>query len=239
MKRIYTLIILSIAVSNFVSAQGSNDKIFHSTGAAAFTDYAQSPVSTFKYTSGYDINGNPIQSTTYAQFEGLSYFTFIYNFRYNISEMSDNSAVTASLIPAVGVYIATTGFSSNGGSDATGFGSFNLPLLLGYEFGAGSTYNSTANMGGFIRFGVEWTKAPLFYDSGDFGSEDVDIKTSWVEPAVQVGVRYWNKKNKLREIAIKYGFGESAPAKDATYLGTETFGSAKTIRLSWMLFLNY
>jgi hypothetical protein len=235
MKRHYYLLALIFSISNFISAQSSDNKIFHSTGASAFTDYMAGPVTANTIL-------NPLGSiypteTFYTQFTGLSYFTFIYNIRYNLSEPSPNSAFTASGSPALGLYIATSTGPQSNGANLAGLGSFNLPLLLGYEFGAGATYNSTANMGGFIRFGIEWTKAPMF-TTGDLAA-GTEIKTSWVEPAIQAGVRYWNRKNKLREINIKYGFGSSAPDKLATYYGTESFASAKTIRLSWLLFLNY
>jgi hypothetical protein len=224
MKKLITLSSGFLLMASCLFAQ--NERIFHSTGFSIYTDYMQAPVTT------YTKNPGTIDEVSYAgQNSGLSIFTFIYNFRYNIMEISDNAALTGSIIPALGLYLSD-GYAGN-----TGIGSLNIPLMAGYEFGAGSTYNSTANMGGFIRFGVEWTKAPLFVSS-EGGTDDVEFESSWVEPVVQGGVRYWNKRNKLREIHIKYGFGSGAPDGVNDENGN-SLGSAMSIRLSWMLFLNY
>jgi len=221
MKKLITLSSCFLLLVNGLFAQ--NEKIFHSTGFSVYTDFMQAPATKYTVSDG-------ITEKTYAdQYSGVSIFTFIYNFRYNLVELSDNAAVTANVTPALGVFFTTN-------DDESGFGSLNIPLMAGYEFGAGSTYNSTANMGGFFRFGVEWTKAPLFITTEN--ESDIEFESSWVEPVVMGGVRYWNKKNKLREIHIKYGFGTGAPSGVTTYNGDQ-LGKAWSLRLSWMLFLNY
>jgi len=187
-------------------AQETKDRTFSSLGFSPYTDVMVSPSKT------YTVDAGTTNEATYSgQYIGVSLFTFIYNYRYNLSEPSDNSAFTASAIPALGVF-----FGDNGGKN-DGFGSFNLPLMLGYEFGAGSTYNSISNAGGFIRLGLEWTLAPMI---GIDNNDGADIPNSWVEPVAQAGVRYWNKKNKLREIHVKYGMGAAAESDILASNGT-------------------
>jgi hypothetical protein len=122
-----------------------------------------------------------------------------------------------------------------------GFGGFNLPIMLGLEGGVGSTYNSTSNHGTFLNFGVEINKMPLAVS--EESSDPVDeVKTSWVQPVIATGFRFWNKNNKLREINLKYGFGAASDPKPAATSSTdivEKYYKPMTIRLSFLYFINY
>ncbi len=238
----FTLALL--ALITFVSVndvKSASDRIFHAFGTAIYTDFAASPVVKYNYvTEIYNSNTGFYEPTTvsaYAQNNGFSVLTLIYEFRYNLHEISDNFAISLNATPALGVLALTSG---------EGFGTLNFPLMVGLEFGAGSTYNSSANAGGFFHAGIEFNKMPLA------GGPDVSMltgsasyPTSWVNPVVATGIRYWNKNNKLREINLKYGFGNSGETPPVGY-SASTYGSsgdaiypAMTLRLSWLFWINY
>lgn len=223
-KKTIVFFVCTLLTSTSVFSQNDlKDKLFHTIGFAVYSDYFASPLSK----TTYPASSNNL--THYNQSTALSLGSFIYCIRYNIKEPSDNFAISLSASPALGPAI----------SDNDGIGSFNIPFLAGAEFGAGATYNSTANIGGFFRVGLEYTKFPIINaSSADYSS---DLITSWIEPVISTGIRYWNKKNKLRELNIKYGFGK---ANDLSFVSPNDPQSlytkrAMTLRLSWLIFLNY
>jgi len=225
MRQKLFLLTLSILAGFPSSAQDRfKDKIFHSIGFTPIMDYMAAPATVYTRFAGTGIDEQVVD-----QYQGLSVFTFMYNFRYNLKEIYEEAALTISVTPALGVFIPYNG-------DATGYGSFNIPLMVGFETGAGASYNSTARDGEFIRIGVEWTIAPLVNTTDE--TSEAQLETAWLEPVVQAGFRYWNKKNKLRELSLKFGLGPSAPSEHY-YQPDRKPTRAKTIRVSWIKFLDY
>jgi hypothetical protein len=203
---------LSLALLTSV-ASAQSDAVFHSVGWTVYLDYMKAPA----YSYPVELSNGEI-GESYDQSSGISLFTFLYNFRYNVKELSDDAVISLSATPAFGLY---TEVSDN----QSGVGHINLPIALGWEYGAGSTYNSAKSKGTFIRAGWEFTHAPLF---GFEEIENRDIKKSWGALSLQTGLRYYNRKNRMRELNLKYARGSS-----------EFERQAWAIRFAWVFILNY
>lgn len=220
MKKSLPLIIL-LTISTSAFSQGLKDRYFSSIGSTYFLDVFTTPVKSETFFDEYSQE----YETEYSRSLGFSYFTFMYRARLNVMQLSEDMAISASLTPALGISV----------SDA-GIGSFNMPLLISAELGAGSTYSSASNLGFSIGAGAEYTNAGLI--NSDLGDSYIGYTKSWVQPVVATGIRYWNKRNKLREINIKYGFGDKKPYQE--YQGDEVVDKrSMTVRLSFMYMLNY
>lgn len=213
---------LSLALLT-TAASAQNDAVFHSVGWTVYLDYIKGAPNTYTYE---DFDGNTV--TGYSQQSGVSLFTFLYNFRYNVKELSDDAVISLSATPAIGLYTDVS-------SDASGIGHINLPIALGWEYGAGSTYNSAKSMGTFIRAGWEYTNAPLF----GFEETNVDIKRSWGALSLQTGLRYYNRKNRMRELNLKYASGPSGLAPTDGNNSVPVEKRAWAIRFAWVFILNY
>ncbi len=225
MKTSLFAIILFISLSlSDISAQSFKDRSFHTIGTTYFTDYYASPLVAYErsFFSG--------DETQYETPWGFSIMTFAYKYRFNIVELSDNIAFSTSINPALAVT-----------ASSVGMGSINVPLQLNMEFGAGSTYNTTANMGGYLGAGLEWNKVGLvnydLFDAGDI-PHDAEFQTMWMQPVISAGIRYWSASNVLKEIELKYGW---AAQQEYTVGGGSEVSThrARTIRIIFNGFLNY
>ena len=211
---------------------------FHSLGYSVYTDFVSTPRTIYSYWDpnaviGYTTAGNPITGKTISKVNqdyGFSYFTFFYRYRYNLKEYNDNRSLGISVTPALGLSL----------SWEEGVGYFNLPIQLELAFGAGSTYNSTSEKGGYIGAGLEINKFPLFYPGGSWENGP---QTLWMQPVLSTGLRYWNRKNKVKEINLKFGFSVSNDPVPALADNGSNFGKMQlppiTARISWISFLNY
>jgi len=214
------LLFFCILLGQGVSAQDTKKRFIHSMGCSLVADYMAAPATVFMK-DGYE--------EFIDQFEGLNLMTVMYNCRFNLVEFSDELALSANVIPAMGLFIPFN-------DDVKGLGSVNFPVLLGFETGAGSTYGSSASLGAFVRFGYEWTKAPLIPETEDY--PEIKLESSWTQPVAQAGMRFWNKHNMLNEINVKYGFGAKAP--EGFYsLNSGEPSRAMSVRISWLFFINY
>jgi hypothetical protein len=190
------------------SSKVSNKKFFTEWGYSALLGFSNSPTSTF---TTY-VSGSPY-ATYSTNFFTLDMCSLLFRFRYNIVELSKDQALSLSGLPAFGLGIS---FGTTVNSDEVAFCSFDLPLILDYNIGNVSTYNTEKENGFVIGAGVEYTKAPFFggaipgpwYDKN--GNEFmVTPVTSWIEPVVELEYRYWNKNNKAVGFNLKMGFGNS------------------------------
>jgi len=243
MKKLTVLLGLSLFTFPVFSQDAPSQKIFHALGYAAYTELAASPVTveTFTY---YDPNyqvynpstgtytyGANITNVDVAQDAGFSYFSMYYRFRYNVHEMNENLSLGLSATPDLGLSVGEYGL-----------GYFNLPFQVELGFGAGATYNSSSDAGGYVGFGIEMNKLSIIDLSGpaDPNENVAKPKNFWVQPLISGGYRYWNKKNKMKEVNFKLGFGAKS---DKIPVTSTTSSNVKypviTVRLSWVSFLNY
>lgn len=216
--------ITTISLCGNLNAQSFKDKSILTLGWSVYTDFIRTPVQEF---TTEDING--VEYNFYHQDQGYGIISISMNYRYNLIEAGDEFAIGLNAQPLVGLSVF---------SNSEGLGHLNLPLFASLDFGAGSTYNSTANIGGFIGAGFEYYNAP-FLGSGIEGpeSDNFDTDNSWTQPMVSGGIRYWGKKgNHCREISVKYGWGKEL---DSEFSEDYDFKRSNTFRLAFVTFLNY
>lgn len=226
MKASLLAIIVFIILSfNNISAQSFKDRSFNAFGVTYFTDYYASPL--VSYQDPYAYHSEEMQ---FDKPWGLSIMTFSYKYRFNIVEMSDNVAFSTSVNPALAV-----------SASSVGIGSVHAPIQLNMEFGAGSTYNTTANMGGYVGAGFELNSVGLvnydLFDAGDIPM-DAEIKKTWLQPVISAGVRFWGSNNVLREVEFKYGWSAEEVYTERGNSESSTH-RPRTIRVIFNYFLNY
>lgn len=185
-----------------LDAQSFKDKYFHSLGYVF--EYVKTPGVEFENSGGH------FQSKYYS-------ISYQYEARVNIANLSDNSALSVSLAPSAGA-----AFSTN---ELSGYGSFNIPAFVNIEFGAGSTYDSDANVGFTLGLGINHTRFPLF---GLGLSDDSDFKKSYTTPIIKASLRKFSATgNHLRQYFIHFwpfgskqgmSFGSGSPTEDVNTL---------------------
>lgn len=230
MKTISTVFIF-ICVTAIVGAQSFKDQFFSSLGFSPFLDFGASPA---------QVNGPFVDPNTgnliYTAYQTKYAFApaFSYEGRYNLMQSGDNMAVSIKATPTI------SGVAQNGV-----FG-FYFPIGAGLELGNGATYQTTANMGFSFTAGYSLNVAPLIKESAvtdEASKYNVTYKSSWGCPYIALGIRYWNKKNKLREISIRYGFGSSGDSVptigDRSPQSVSSVSSSYILRVSWMKYINY
>jgi hypothetical protein len=211
-------------------------KTFQSIGCSIpFIDIMKSPVQLITYPvtqiSGI-YNSTVAENTANSRLYGISFITLLYCFRYNILEISENKALGISTTPAVG-FSYLNGWSDNGsiglyGGCFRGYGNFNLPVFLEYEFGAGATYKSNSSRGLVAGLGLDYTLLP-FSKTSNFQN------FSYFQFAFTSGYRYLNKHDKLCELNLLICTGSSYTPTDNSirFIG----GYSYEFRLSWVRFI--
>ena len=246
MKKITLFISLLLAISfqSFASEKKVDDEkkiCIREWGWAFMTDYCQAPVFTYTYTASYGQK----DTATY-QGMGIGIASFHWGFRFNLRKFSDDNALSLSLNPgfALGPWL------DRGIKDGVGVGMINMPLLISYDMGAGATYGSIKDRGGFIAGGVEFYKTPIIFVTNHFllNNHDPNLKkrSLWMEPVLNVGYRYWHKsvftqKEKLRVVGLKFGMGGKRPFREIDSYGTSTEieRNSWSIRLYFSTFLGF
>lgn len=241
-----------MAINN-LNAQGSNDKFFIAIGNTLFTDYFRMPgQNTLNYVTVNSTTNEVIGEYTAESLSGLSYYTFGAKFRYNLTDLSDDKSLSIHTTPALGISFSSM---DNGSSY---LGCFSMPLMIGFNTGNVSTYNTAKDKGFGIAVGVEYfsgglirledaTDTEFYYNiNGQDKSYVVtdDNKTSaFLVPVFEIAYRYWSKSNKARELTIQLGFGGKGDLEtDPFFDSVVQTGSAKApmhIRFMWSQYLNY
>lgn len=209
--------------------ESKSTKVFHAVGYTILADYVSSPLKVIPMT--VHTNAGDIESHTFMKSDAINLMTYMYRFRYNFSEPSAESAFSFSINPSLSFGLVIPNKGDNGG-----FFTFNVPLLLNYEHGAGSTYNSTLNHGFTIGAGIEFYKSPLFFIEK---TGEIPI-TAFIMPTVSAGYRHWTRSNHLAEFNFKIGKGSKVKLPEI-YEEEELPGSlsAYEFRFSIIRFLNY
>lgn len=121
--------------------------------------------------------------------------------RYNFKVISDDAAFAVSVPLSFGIGSSEPVMDDIGGFE--GVGSLQLPLMLKYYMGNGSTYNCEKAYGISFGAGMEYNKIGLFGISN--ADENVNNK-GFVLPVASIGMTMW-RNNAPFEINLKYGHG--------------------------------
>ncbi len=221
-----------------------NKKIFYSLGfSAPFCDFTVSPVQIAKYSETIQQYGSVPTTgsgTGYFRYTGNSITEISLGLRYNLIEMSENRAFGISAFPTIGLsyinvysYMPTLPIETY----SSGYGKADLPILIEYDFGTGSTASARENGGGFIGMGVDYVILP-FYTQRFINNQNIPVipKFSYYLFAIKAGCRYVNKRNRLNEVNLLLAFG-SSNSLPANSIATELVGSTFNIRVSWIKIL--
>jgi hypothetical protein len=178
----------------------------------------------------------PYQSAT------INLFSIGLEPRYNFHVLNDDAAFAVSIPTAIG--IGATSSVDETVLGTTGFGSIQVPLMLKFYLGNGSTYKSEKDYGISIGGGVEYDKLGLLNVAGE--SEIVKNK-GFVLPVASFGIHFW-RNNSPVEINLKYGQG-SIEEYDSDKYGAslrDQFGNlvsrnarSSSFRISFVTLLNY
>jgi hypothetical protein len=159
----------------------------------------------------------------------FSLFAITYKYRRNIFEFSDNSSFGVSIAPSFGM---TLSVSDNYGIDLF---AFQLPVLAEWNLRAGSTYNTTKNVGFVLGIGASYTHFPLLRTDNGISQNPPPAINSF-QPEAEIGYKYWHQDNTLREINLSAGFGGKFDrTNNPLLIGTRPF----SIRVTWFQYINY
>ncbi|MFN5181957.1 MAG: hypothetical protein ACK5D5_02905 [Bacteroidota bacterium] len=218
-----------------------SEKVFHSLGTSVYLDIFNGPVREVRNTIT-DPFGNTSTLFDYTRMSGYSYLTIIYHYRYNLYELGSDVSFSVSGKPSLGLFAGQSLPVSNYGAIPIGFSAcMNLPVMAGFNFGAGATNTSSSSMGLYIGGGYEYNIAPMFYIRKP---DNKDIQTRWLSPCISLGYRYEGNSSfgNLQEVNLKIGFGMvGKDIKSPNNLGNQpfVFTVPNTIRLSYFTYLNY
>ena len=128
-----------------------------------------------------------------------------------------------------------------------GIGSFNIPVILSYEMGAGSTYSTVQDIGFFIGAGYETSRTPLATFEKLTWRDLKPVKLSWSQPILHMGIRFWRKpqnaftregKERLNSVGIKAGMGAMKSFRDKDN-GFMDESRSWSFRLYYSMFIGY
>jgi len=227
-----SIVFIALCGTVGVSAQSFKDHFFSSIGFSPFLDFGSTPAQVEGPYADQNNSGNPV----YVVYQVNWAFApaFAYEARYNLTEPSENMAVSIKATPTL------SGLAKQGI-----FGLY-FPIGLGLELGNGATYQTSASTGFSITAGYTINMTPLIKAGNVHDDADLygaSLKSTWGCPYIAAGIRYWNRKNKLREISIRYGFGPSGDTKPtgatSPHSVTDDLTNSYILRVTWMKYINY
>jgi len=236
MKKLIPLAIVGFTAFLALDINAQSDAVFHSVKYTLFADYYQTTPTAGTFVDPFSGESIDVQGRV----TGSAFLTLVYDFRYNLHELNDDVAISGIVSPAFGLSGTTTELFLAGSAFGTfagvgslgGFGYLNLSVMPGIEYGAGATYNSSKSVGTFFRVGFDYMLTPITSFDGE---EDFDFDgglNGWTGLAMQSGIRYYSKKNRLREVNLKFWPGGKGQ------LGLEE-RSGLHLRLTWGFILDY
>jgi hypothetical protein len=134
-------------------------------------------------------------------------FGFTYSPRVNVYE-NDNSSVS------IGIPLSlTVGYTPDGDSYSSVRAAFNIPLVVNYNFGCGSTRHNESRVGFFAGGGFGYHSAA--YESVDTYGDDGTVEIESYGPVGNIGVRFGiGRRSKNIEIKASYMKGLDVTKSD-------------------------
>ena len=197
---------------------------FHAVGHSLFGDLNLFPVVRYGADSLSEFDTLPV----FSRVKNYNLYHISYHFRYNLYQPDEEKAISLLISPGLGLGLSQS-------KKINGFGIFNSSLLLGYEWGAGSTYRSIEEKGYFIRAGLEYHYAPLIFF--DRVNDEKELRT-FLGPVFSAGFRKENLKGKLVETNLKIGWGFEQ-VDPGIYNVPFSFSRPFSLRISFVIFLDH
>lgn len=213
---------LSLFVFLFSNKDSLGQKFIIGYGLSVYTDMA-----IFSPESNSDLN---IESDL-----GISILSVSAEMKYNLYEFNSDLAFSVASSPSIGIMIN----NNLGDNDNSGFGNLRIPVYAQLDYGNLSTFESMKNFGIGIGIGYQFDRYNLFGDA-----EGISVGTV----ATRLGIRYFNRNNKSREVALKVGLPKTITDTyntvvfengDAVEREIEIDTKITSFQLSWILYFNY
>jgi len=194
----------------------SKNKFFLGYTYSILPGIEKSPVTIYPYYSAYPGSYPPYPPEGYS-----AIFLFNTDFgaiggkiRYNMIEFSSRTSLSISTAPSFGIGLTIVDEQDIHQISPYLDASYNIPLLVEFNYGSGATHNVFDNYGLFAFAGVEYTGLLLQNNAANGTLMDVNgnyytanFTNHWIEAVFGLGIRYRNRRNIEREIFIKYGVG--------------------------------
>jgi len=224
MRRLIYVILIQLG---FVSLHAQNSQLFFISGGLSIATDVLITESKLEEMNGYSMNYQHLQ---------LNYTTLMLNGRMNIISIGESASLSVSTIPSVGFGMAYEIF--DGGSWYSLGAS--VPAFVEFNFGNASQYNAVQDFGVVVGVGYEYNVYPLLaYPVSETQIEAHEYRKIWSQPVFECGLRYYNKKNRVKEVNFKLGYGDKG--KDFIIFGgnTELSKQVLSFRISFIRFFNY
>lgn len=207
----------------------SNNKFFYGLTYNVLPDIEKSPIKVYPNYVSYNSPYPPflVQGDAVVFAFNTNFISLGGKFRYNVIEFNPGMSLSLSFIPSLGAGFTVIDEPDVGKVTPYANCSYNLPLLLEFNYGNGATNNSFSEYGIFAFTGVENTG--LFFKNNTTNGDIMDVNgnfytpafiSEWTEAVFGLGVRYFNRKHVKKEIFLKYGVGPSeeyiSPAEQVT-----------------------
>ncbi len=165
------------------SFQAFSQKLMHGYGLSFCSDFL------FVRPEGIGANGEGFKVET-----GFSLFSASAELKYNLHVFNSDLALSAASSSGIGIMLYTRG------EGTTLVGDLRIPIYIQLDYGALSTFESSKKIGIGIGLGYEYDIYGFFSNSKSFAT-----------PSARIGLRYFNRKNRAREVALRFGFPKSVP----------------------------
>ena len=150
---------------------------------------------------------------------GLTLAGYTLNTRLIIAEVNNNTSVSLDAPLSLAASVSSAGF-----------GSISVPIMLSFNFGNIATSTADKDKGIVLGFGAQYINSAILQkaDLNPF------LKKSWIQPCMNLGYRYWNKRNKAREINLKLAYNPGQLVQTSK----EEMGSTKTflVRIAYIFY---
>ena len=176
---------------------------------------------------GYDMDYQHIQ---------LNYTTLLMSGRMNVVNLGESSTISLNVVPAISIGMAYKVF--DGGSWYS-FGA-NVPAFVEYNFGTASRYQAKNDYGFVLGAGYEYNIYPIVaYPVSQTEITTSEYQKIWKQPVFEFGFRHYNKKNRVKEVNFKVGYGDKGKEFTNFDGNTKNEKQAMSFRLSFLRILNY
>ena|SRR5690554_3334580 len=226
------IILLFFVIIYTYSGYSQISKIFYTSyGMSLLSDFhiSSSPLTTL-------VGGDDEVYYTSYQHMQFNFVSFQLAQRVNVLPLTEDMTVSIHLKPTIAYGVAYQVFD---GGTWYNF-ECDVPVFLEYNYGLVSRYSSTKDFGIVVGVGVAYTMSPFFgYSVSSVDIPLEDYKNSWFSMVGEVGYRYLNDKNNIKEINFSFGIGQDAK-EFITFEGDlEKEKRPVSYRLSFLRILNY
>jgi hypothetical protein len=153
--------------------------------------------------SYYNANNSDPQHALVKTTGGLDLLFIGFQYHYTLSKFNRDKSITLHTFPTLGLNFST-------GSQNGGIGGFQFPVFVNYNIGAGATSKSKEDFGFTVGAGLEFIATSLISSKSTspypYYNSSFNKRTNIIQPAINIGYRYINDNDRMREWNLKAGY---------------------------------